>query len=107
VGEKQSGELSYYISSRLAGAKEFADATRGHWGIENGCHWILDVAFREDLSRVREGNAATNFAIVRRMALAMLKKVEGAKNGVAGRRLTAAWDTTFLEKVLQVEPSPN
>ena len=107
VGEKQSGELSYYISSRLAGAKEFAEATRGHWGIENGCHWVLDVAFREDLCRVREGNAATNFAIVRRMALAMLKKVKGAKGGVGTRRLTAAWDTTFLERVLQVEPPPN
>ena len=107
VGDEQSGGLSYYISSRLAAAKEFADATRGHWGIENGCHWILDVAFREDLSRVREGNAATNFATVRRMALAMLKRVEGAKGGVGTRRLTAAWDTTFLEKVLQVEPPPN
>ena len=104
VGEKQSGELSYYISNRLAGAKEFAEATRGHWGIENGCHWVLDVAFREDLSRVREGNAATNFAVVRRMALAMLKRVEGAKGGVGTRRLTAAWDTTFLEKTLQVRP---
>ena len=107
MGEKQSGELSYYISSRLTGAKEFAEATRGHWGIENGCHWELDVAFREDLSRVREGNAATNFAIVRRMALAMLEKVEGAKGGVGTRRLTAGWDTTFLEKFLQVEPAPN
>ncbi len=105
VGEKQSTELSYYISSRLAGAKEFAEAIRGHWGIENGCHWVLDVAFREDLCRVREGNAAANFATVRRMALAMLKGVEGAKGGVAGRRLTAAWDTTFLERVLQVKPS--
>jgi predicted transposase YbfD/YdcC len=107
AGEKQSGELSCYISSRLAGAKEFADATRGHWGIENGCHWVLDVAFREDLSRVREGNAATNFATVRRMALAMLKNVKGAKGGVGTRRLTAGWDTAFLERVLQVEPPPN
>jgi predicted transposase YbfD/YdcC len=104
VGEKQSMELSYYISSRLAEAKEFAEATRGHWGIENGCHWVLDVGFREDLCRVREGNAAMNFAIVRRMALAMLKKVKGAKGGVGGRRLTAGWDTTFLERVLQIEP---
>jgi predicted transposase YbfD/YdcC len=107
VGEKQSGELSFYISSRLAGAKEFAEATRGHWGIENGCHWVLDVAFREDQCRVREGNAAANFATVRRMALAMLKGVKGAKGGIAGRRLTAGWDTTFLERVLRVEPAPN
>ena len=68
---------------------------------------MLDVAFREDLSRMREGNAATNFAIVRRMALAMLKKVEGAKGGVGTRRLITGWDTTFLKKVLQVEPPPN
>ena len=104
AGGKRSEELSYYISSRLAGAKEFADAVRGHWGIENGCHWVLDVAFREDQCRVREGNAAANFATVRRMALAMLKGVKGAKGGVAGRRLTAGWDTTFLAKVLQVRP---
>ena len=62
------------------------------------------MASREDLSRVREGNAATNFAIVGRMALAMPKNVEGAKGGASGRRLTACWDTTSIERVLQLEP---
>jgi hypothetical protein len=65
---------------------------------------VLDVAFREELCRVREGRAAANFATVRRMALAMLKKAEGAKGGVAGRRLTAGWDTSSLEKMLPVRP---
>ena len=62
------------------------------------------MASREDPSRVGEGDAATNLAIVGRMALAMLKKVEGAKGGSGGRHLTAGWETTFLERVLQVEP---
>src|SRR6478672_11054920 len=82
VNGKEGREVRYYISSRRGSARMFLGATRKHWGIENGCHWVLDVAFREDQSRVREGNAATNFAVVRRMALAMLKKVEGAKGGV-------------------------
>ena len=104
---QECADVRYFISSLAVGVELFARAVRQHWGIENGCHWVLDVAFREDLSRVREGNAATTFAIVRRMALAMLKKVEGAKGGVGTRRLTAGWDTTFLERVLQVEPHPN
>ena len=73
---------------------------RTHWSIENCCHWILDVAFREDDHRLREGHAPENMSLVRKMALAMLKKVQG-KIGIKNTRLNAAWDESFLELVLR------
>jgi len=100
VGEQISHETHYYISSRKAGAEVFLDAVRQHWGIENGCHWVLDVCFGEDACRARKGHAARNLACLRRLALSMLKRVDGPKCGTRNRRLTAGWDTTFLEKVL-------
>jgi predicted transposase YbfD/YdcC len=100
AGDEVSHEARYYISSRRADAKVFLDAVRGHWGIENGCHWVLDVCFSEDDCRSREGHSAQNLACLRRMALSMLKSADGPKCGTRNRRLTAGWDTTFLEKVL-------
>ena len=102
VGDLTSTERSDYISSRAASAREFADAIRGHWGIENECHWVLDVGFREDASRIRKDHAPANMSCMRRMALGMLQRAEGAKGGVKTRRLTAGWDTTFLERVLKI-----
>jgi|SRR5215218_9847 len=100
VGDEMSNEAHYYVSSRKADAEAFLDAVRGHWGIENHCHWILDVCFAEDACRAREGHSAQNLACLRRMALSMLKSVNGPKCGVRNRRLTAGWDNTFLEQVL-------
>jgi predicted transposase YbfD/YdcC len=102
VGDRTSTERSYYISSREASARELGDAIRGHWGIENGCHWVLDVGFGEDASRIRKDHAPANMVCMRRMALGMLKRVKGAKGGIGTRRLTAGWDTTYLERVLQI-----
>lgn len=100
VGGKISNEAHYYISSRKADASLFQDAVRQHWGIENGCHWVLDVCFAEDACRSRKGHAAKNLACLRRMALSMLKSADGPKCGTRNRRLTAGWDTTFLEQIL-------
>jgi len=100
VNGKESHETRYYISSRKAGAKAFLNATRAHWGIENQCHWVLDVAFREDDHRLREGHGPENMSLVRKMALAMLKKAK-AKCGIKNKRLTAAWDESFLDYVLR------
>ena len=100
VGNESSLETHYYISSRKADAKVFLDAVRGHWGIENSCHWVLDVCFSEDACRARKGHAAENLACLRRMALSMLKSANGPKCGTRNRRLTAGWDTTFLEQIL-------
>jgi predicted transposase YbfD/YdcC len=100
VGGEISNEAHYYVSSRKADAEAFLSAVRGHWGIENSCHWILDVCFSEDACRSREGHSAQNLACLRRMALSMLKSANGPKCGVRNRRLTAGWDNTFLEQVL-------
>ena len=100
VGDKQSDEVCYYISSRKASAKQFQKAVRNHWSIENPCHWVLDVAFREDDHRLREGHAPANLSLVRKMALAMLKKAK-AKCGIKNKRLTAGWNQDFLEHVLR------
>ena len=100
-GKKESCEVRYYISSRRGSGEMFLDASRRHWSIENECHWILDVAFREDDHRLREGHAPENMSVVRKMALALLKKAK-AKMGIKNKRLKAAWDMTFLEHVLRV-----
>ena len=99
VRGKVSDEVRYYISSRKASAKVFQRGVRTHWSIENSCHWILDVAFREDDHRLREGHAPENMSLVRKMALAMLKK-STANMGIKNKRLRAGWDQAFLEHVL-------
>ena len=101
VGSKTSIEQRYVISS-CAGltAVKALNTVRAHWGIENQLHWVLDVAFREDDCRVRAGNAAENFAVLRHAALNLLKKVQGTKVGIKIRRLRAGWDNDFLMRVL-------
>ncbi|MGH8338395.1 MAG: ISAs1 family transposase [Gammaproteobacteria bacterium] len=99
-GGKESTTARYYIVSKYLGAKRFAAAVRGHWGIENELHWQLDVSFQEDQSRVRLGHADANFSSLRRMALSLLKNETTAQVGIKNKRLTAAWDDDYLEKVL-------
>jgi hypothetical protein len=83
---------------------ELAGLIRGHWGIENGLHWVLDVVFHEDQSRVREGHAGENLGLLRRVALALLKRAPG-KGTTPTKRLKAGWDDEFLLQVLQGIPS--
>jgi predicted transposase YbfD/YdcC len=97
---KASIEVSYYISSRKDSAMAFYGFIRDHWGIENKCHWILDVCFREDDSRAREGHSPENLSCLRRMAMAILRNAHGAKGGFATRRLIAGWNETYLETIL-------
>lgn len=92
----------YYISSLSADAEDFQKAIRLHWGVENKLHWTLDVAFSEDASRKRTGNAAQNFSILNKIALNKLKNEKTEKQGVKGKRLRAAWDNTYLIKVLNL-----
>lgn len=100
VGEKVTRERRYYLSSLAGQAQEFAEAVRGHWGIENGLHWVLDVAFREDDSRVRTGNAPENLALLRRIALTLLHQEKTAKVGIKAKRLKAGWSEDYLLKVV-------
>ena len=100
VGEKTMKQVKYYILSIEGNVEMFSHAVREHWGIENKVHWILDVAFREDLSRIREGHSAHNFAILRHIALNLLQKEKTAHMGIHAKRLKAGWSTNYLEKVL-------
>jgi predicted transposase YbfD/YdcC len=97
---KEQNEIRYYILSKFLSGRRFAEAVRGHWGIENRLHWQLDVTFREDQCRIRKGHADANFSILRRTALSMLKNESSLKVGIKNKRLTAGWDEAYLEKVL-------
>jgi predicted transposase YbfD/YdcC len=99
-GGKACDEVRYYILSKKLSARSFGAAVRGHWGIENSLHWQLDMSFNEDRSRIRKGHADANFAIVRRMALSLLKNEKSQKVGVKTKRLTAGWNDDYLEQVL-------
>ena len=96
---EESIELRYYLSSLPLGVKEFARAVRGHWGIENSCHWSLDFTFREDESRIREKNLRENFAWLNRFLLSLLKQYPG-KDSVVMRRRACGWDENFMLQVL-------
>lgn len=99
-GRESTREYRYFITSLKGNAELFAKAVRSHWGIENSVHWILDVVFREDESRVRIGHAAENFGLIRRLALNLLTCEKTAKVGVRAKRLKAAVDENYLTKVL-------
>ena len=100
VGGATTVERRYYLSSLPADAQQIGEAVRGHWGIENSLHWVLDLAFREDDSRIRKGHAPENMALVRHIALNLLKQERTAKLGVKAKRLKAGWDEAYLLKVL-------
>lgn len=96
-------DTRYYIGSQSAVvAKQALTATRRHWGIENSQRWILDMAFREDESRVRAGHAQENFTILRKIALNLLRQEITCKVGVKGKRLKAGWDEGYLLRVLGI-----
>jgi predicted transposase YbfD/YdcC len=96
---KEMADIRYYISSLQVGVKLFARAVRGHWGIENGCHWTLDMTFREDESRIRGNKIRENFAWLNRLALSLLKQ-HPSKDSIAMKRRICGWDDAFLLEVL-------
>ena len=98
-----STERRYYISSRLAGAERMGTVVRGHWGVENGLHWSLDVVFGEDQARMREGNSAENFSILRRIALNLFRQDNSVKAGIKNRRLLACCDDAYRQKLLGIQ----
>jgi len=104
VDGKSSCNHRFYISSLTPrNAQRFHDAAREHWGVENGLHWVLDLAFREDESRVRIGHAAENLGRIRQMALNLLKQDKSVKLGIKNKRLRAGWDEAYLRKLLALQ----
>jgi predicted transposase YbfD/YdcC len=101
IADKSSLEKRYYISSHLPNAEILEPMVRKHWGIENQLHWSLDITFREDDCRVRKGNAAGNFSILRHIAINLLNKETTAKVGLKIKRHNAGWDHNYLAKILE------
>jgi predicted transposase YbfD/YdcC len=99
-GQRNASTARYYITSLRVGASVLAGYIRGHWGIENGLHWVLDVSFREDDSRTRAGHAAANLGLLRRVAVSLLKRTK-TKGSIKTRRMKAGWDDNYLLQVLQ------
>lgn len=97
---KISREVRYYISSLAPDAQRLAEAIRTHWSVENPLHWVLDIAFREDESRIRNGHAPENFTLLRHLAVSALNQEKTAKVGIKNKRLKAGWDDDYLLKVL-------
>lgn len=99
-GKETTIERRYYLTSLEQGVKQFAQGIRSHWGIENQLHWCLDVAFKEDDSRMRQGHSAENMALIRHLVLNLLNKETEYERGKKAQRLKAAWDDEYLLKIL-------
>lgn len=102
IGQAATVERRYFISSLAADAQEALRAVRGHWAIENSLHWVLDVSFREDECRIKAENGAENMAILRHIALNLLKQERSCKLGIKSKRLKAGWDESYMLKVLNI-----
>ena len=96
---KETVEIRYYISSLAVSVKRFAHTVRSHWGIENSCHWSLDVTYREDESRIQNKHMRENFAWLRRLTLSLLKQHPG-RESVAMKRRSCGWSDDFMLEVL-------
>jgi len=100
VDDQTTVKRRYYIASLKSDAQLLLQAVRGHWGIENKLHWVLDVTFREDDCRIRKGNGTENFAVLRHIALNLLRRETSAKRSIKGKRMKAALDDKYLLKIL-------
>jgi len=97
---KLTAEVRYYILSTEPRVKQFANAVRSHWSIENSLHWVLDLVFHEDASQIEVGHGPTNFGFLRRFVISLLKR-DTSEGSLRRKRKRAAWNTGFLENVLR------
>jgi predicted transposase YbfD/YdcC len=100
TGDKETGEVSYFLSSKPPKVKDFAKVVRGHWSIESQLHWVLDVTFTEDASRIRKQQAPQTSAVLRRLAVSILSVDTRIKDNIRGKRYRASLSTDVLEQIL-------
>ena len=100
TGDKETGQVSYFLSSQPPKVKEFAKVVRGHWSIESQLHWVLDVTFTEDASRIRKQQAPQTSAVLRRLAVSILSVDSKIKDNIRGKRYRASLSTDVLEQIL-------
>ncbi len=105
IKDQTRTERRYFISSLAPDAARAMEAARAHWGIENSLHWVLDVTFREDDSRVRIKNAAENLALIRKITHNLLQQEKTLKRGIKTKRLVASWDRSYLLKIIGLIPN--
>jgi predicted transposase YbfD/YdcC len=98
--KKQTGDVRYFLSSVKPTARRLARIIRSHWGIENGLHWVLDIAFNEDRLRTKDRNAIDNLALLNRLAVSLLRQDHSVKAGVKCKRKKAGWDDDYLQHLL-------
>ena len=98
---QECSEVRYYISSLPPGVKRFAQSVRGHWGIENSLHWVLDTTFNEDQSRIRKDHGPDNFALLRRFAVTLIKQ-DTSQGSIKKKRKRAAWNNEALAKIARL-----
>ena len=101
IGDEVSQDCRYYVSSLLEDANRAGSVIRAHWGIENQLHWVLDMSFGEDQSRIRKGNAVQNMAVIRHAVLNAIQTVKPARQSIKQIRKRAGWSTTVLDSILQ------
>lgn len=102
MGEEVTSEVRYYIGSKPGNAQEYAGYIRGHWGIENSLHWVLDMVFDEDRSRTRKGHGQENFALLRRLAVSVLKNAKSCQGSIRTKQLQALLDDEVLREMLSM-----
>jgi predicted transposase YbfD/YdcC len=98
-GEIKS-DIRYVPTSSSADGLTLAAAAQNHWAIENSLHWVLDVGLREDESRLRDRNAAANLAVIRKIAINLVKVDKSQKGSIKGRRKAAGWDNDYMQKII-------
>ncbi len=106
-GERTHQETRYYLSSLGPDAQRLNQVIRRHWAIENELHWVLDVVFNEDQSRIRQGYAAENAGTLRKLAISVLKQETSRKLSLKGKRQQAGWDDPYLATVLGLPAPPS
>ena len=102
AGEEATTDVRYYIGSKPGKAKEYAGYIRGHWGIENSLHWVLDMVFDEDRSRIRKDHGQENLALLRRLAVSVLKNAKSCPGSIRTKQLQAILDDEVLHDMLSI-----